>query len=142
MPDDQRNHRADHLKAYQWERGESGNPNGRPKGTVGLITRVKEVLRRENKQGVSLADELAEILVKESMRNPAKMWAFIQEFLDRDEGPVTQNMNLINPEDQVRRFREAVKAMDKTVPKPEDCNAAEEHNGTNGNGGVNDADNN
>jgi len=133
MPDDQRNHRADHLKAYQWERGESGNPHGRPRGTVGLITRVKEVLRRENEQGVSLADELAEILVKESMKNPTKMWGFLSAFIDRDEGPVTQNVNLLTPEDQVKQFRETLRAMDATVPKQEneDCNAPEEH-GTNG----------
>jgi len=127
--------KTDHLVATRWKAGESGNPAGRPKGTVGLITRVKEVLKRENEEGVCLADELAEILVKEAMKHPAKMWGFIKEFMDRDEGPPERNPEDI--EGMAHAIRASMKAMDETVPRPKDCDSEEkQNNGKNGNGGV------
>lgn len=34
--------KGEHLKEYQWKKGESGNPNGRPPGAISVIKRVRE----------------------------------------------------------------------------------------------------
>ena len=34
--------KADHLEEYQWKKGESGNPKGRPKGSVSIVAKIKQ----------------------------------------------------------------------------------------------------
>jgi len=38
------NPKTDHLKKTQWQEGESGNPNGKPKGTKHLSKWIQEML--------------------------------------------------------------------------------------------------
>lgn len=42
------NPRTDQLAPHQWKEGQSGNPNGKQKGTKNLSTIVKELLENEN----------------------------------------------------------------------------------------------
>lgn len=39
---------TDHLKNTQWQSGESGNPSGKPKGTVHLSTMIQDMLNDED----------------------------------------------------------------------------------------------
>lgn len=42
------NSRTEHLKPWQFKRGQSGNPGGKPKGTVSLKTFVKNYIQNLN----------------------------------------------------------------------------------------------
>ena len=107
---------TEHLKPHQWKPGQTGNPNGAPKGKrVNISRRVREVLQTELK-GKKLADILSEIMVREAVKNPVKMWPFIKDFMDRDEGPPERSPDDI--EAIAASIRTAMKAMDETVPKP------------------------
>jgi hypothetical protein len=105
----------------RWRPGESGNPNGSPVGSVGLSTRIKTVLL--TKQGDKLlADVLAEVMVKEALKSPQKMWGFLKEFMDRDEGRTDKldALHGMEAEEQAEQLRRAMAAMDSTVPEPDD----------------------
>lgn len=39
------NSRADHLKPWQFQPGKSGNPGGKPKGTVSLKTYARQMIQ-------------------------------------------------------------------------------------------------
>ena len=98
-------------------KGVSGNPKGKPKGAVHLSTRIRRVLLQETSGGKKVSDVLAEVLVREALKNPAKMWQFIKEFMDRDEGR-TDRLDILNQasaEEQAQSIREALEAMDSTV---------------------------
>lgn len=89
MPDEQGENRNN---LGQFEKGKSGNPGGRPKGSVGMTKRIRELLLSDSGGGKPVADVLAEVLVREAIKNPAKMWRFIQETIDRDEGVMERNV--------------------------------------------------
>jgi len=40
--------KTEHLLPTQWKKGQSGNPNGRPKGTKNISTIIQEMLNDEN----------------------------------------------------------------------------------------------
>ena len=42
------NPKTEHLKPTQWQEGESGNPNGKPKGTKHLSSWIRELLEDES----------------------------------------------------------------------------------------------
>ena len=73
-----------------------------------------------------LADALAEVMVREAIKNPAKMWLFLKEFIDRDEGR-TDGKNAVgtdSPDDIAQKIREAKRKMEASVPieeEPEDA---------------------
>ena len=102
-----------------FEKGVSGNPGGRPRGSVGLSRRIQELMLTESgATGKTLADHLVEALVTESLKNPSKMWPFIKEFLDRDEGR-TDKLDVANdasPAEQAALIREALAQMRASVP--------------------------
>lgn len=49
--------RAEHLEQYRWKKGQSGNPDGRPTGSISLVEQLKAYLRRhpEDIQAIVLA---------------------------------------------------------------------------------------
>ena len=73
--------RADHLKPYRWKKGQSGNPEGRPTGSISIVERLKAYLRRhpEEIEAIVLA------LVKEGRLGNL---AATKEMLDRIDGKV------------------------------------------------------
>ena len=83
-----------------------------------MSTRIKRVLLQES-GGKVVADVLAEVLVKEALKSPAKMWGFLKEFMDRDEGRTDKldALNGVTAEEQAQQLREAVAAMDLSVPE-------------------------
>jgi hypothetical protein len=121
MPDKQEENRNE---LGQWGKGTSGNPGGRPKGSVGLTRRIRELLLADRGKEKQIADLLVESMVKEALKNPAKMWSFIKEFIDRDEGR-TDRRDIISHEDQTvaddvaAQIRSALEAMKASVPDDE-----------------------
>ena len=101
-------------------KGQSGNPTGRPKGSIELTARIKKVLQQET-NGREVADMLAEVLVREALRNPHKMWAFIREFMDRDEGRSDGRGRELEggttADQTAAAVRAAIEAMKSSVPK-------------------------
>ena len=104
---------------YRFTPGQSGNPGGRPKGTVNLTARIRKVLEREQKDGRKIADVLADVLVKETLKNPAKMGAFLRDFIDRDEGKVSDRLEVMaRPLDLVELLTQIEVELTAT---PDDC---------------------
>jgi hypothetical protein len=89
-------------------KGQSGNPGGRPRGSVSLHNRVKKELLKE-KNGEALADTLALRLVEAALENPAKMWPFIRDLIDREEGRPASRVEFSEPENLI----ELLKALEK-----------------------------
>jgi hypothetical protein len=86
--------RADHLDAHKWKKGQSGNPAGRPKGTVNLTSRLKAQLLTE--LGNSPDDGIRADLIIHALIDEAKngnMQA-INCILDRLEGKVTDKVEM------------------------------------------------
>lgn len=107
----------------RWKKGETANPAGRPKGSINLTQRIREVLTTEGKNGKEVADMLAETLVREALKNPSKMWSFLKEFLDRDEGRTDGrdgNSNDMTSDQTAAAVRAAILAMQSSVPSEPD----------------------
>lgn len=104
----------------QYVKGQSGNENGRPKGALGMTGRVRAVLESiDPSTGKPIADVLAIQLVKETLKNPAKMWQFLKEIIDRDEGR-SDKLDVLNAKsasETAADIRADVAAMKETVPE-------------------------
>ena len=75
--------RAEHLKKFQWVPGESGNPEGRPTGSISLVESLKALLRR-NPEAL---EEIVKSLIVEGMLG--NMVA-TKEMLERIDGKVAE----------------------------------------------------
>jgi len=102
-----------------FKKGHSGNPKGRKKGSINLSSRVRRVLEQNAGNDKKVADVLADVLVKEALKNPVKCWNFIKDFMDRDEGLASrdQDGNTLNPRENAMAIQEALDAMRTNVPK-------------------------
>ena len=78
---------VDHLKPYQWKKGQSGNPSGLPKGRINLTARIRRELLRATQDG-QVADALAKKVVYDLLSDPVKMQRILLAIIERDEGPV------------------------------------------------------
>lgn len=120
-PQKQDENRVKRDSKGQFVKGQSGNPGGRPHGSVGLTNRVKDVLLQE-RNGRIVADALAEVLIKEALKNPSKMWSFIKEFMDRDEGRSDGRGEIeaeTTAEQRATEIMATIQAMKDTVPNNE-----------------------
>jgi hypothetical protein len=79
----------DHLRQYQWKPGQSGNPNGRPKGQS-VTSLLRELLGQEHNKK-KLAALLAERLLKDALQGKL---GHIKEVLDRTEGRVADRVQV------------------------------------------------
>ena len=70
MSDNQNNRQTStsHRNADgSFKKGHSGNPKGKPKGSVGLSARVRRVLEQNSgKDDKTIGDVMADVLVKEA----------------------------------------------------------------------------
>lgn len=105
----------------QFAKGHSGNKAGRPKGSIGLTGRIKEVMRMKPKEGdhATVADQLADVLVAEALKDPKGMYKFIADFMDRDEGIAGKHGGeAATPLEQAQAIQAAMQAMDNTIGAP------------------------
>ena len=83
------------LKPWQFQKGQSGNPSGRRKGTINLTNLLRKRLREQ------LSDEdrrmIAEEWVDRFIVLAAKDAAAAGKLLDRIDGPVTVRQEVSGP---------------------------------------------
>lgn len=84
------------LEKHRFQPGQSGNPGGRPKGTVDLSGRIRKALEKRIAEDRQVADQLAERLVEFMFAAPDKATRLIRDFMDRDEGPVEKGGPLVS----------------------------------------------
>lgn len=78
-----------HLKEFCFKPGQSGNPSGRPKGSVSLIAELRKILNETDKKTRKKNSQLVmEKLLEHAKKGNIK---HIREILDRIEGkPISQ----------------------------------------------------
>lgn len=86
-------------KINRLQPGESGNPNGRPKGSRNVATILREYLEIEDKKGGGKGEALnipsAKLLkLITSAKNESVQLKAIQEAFERLEGKVPEDINL------------------------------------------------
>ena len=91
--------KADHLKPYQWKKGESGNPSGRPQGRPSIEAEIRRRLS-ENKDGDILVEGLVTAAIRKALEGDHRFWTSIIERLDgkvaeRLAGPDGEGMTVI-----------------------------------------------
>ena len=84
----------DHLKAHQFKKGQSGNPNGRPKGTRSIPDMLMKIGSEEGtKDGQYSKLEVVLRRVFEYALE-GKSWA-VEFIADRTEGKVRQELQVV-----------------------------------------------
>ena len=73
------------LKPFK--KGKSGNPKGKPAGTLSMTTKIREFLMEYGKDGETNADKLKRAMV---LRAITKSDVLAKEILDRIDGKVVQ----------------------------------------------------
>lgn len=75
--------RAAHLEQYKWKKGQSGNPDGRPTGSISLVEQLKVYLRRH-------PDDVEAIVA--ALIKAGKLGNIVatKEMLDRIDGKVAE----------------------------------------------------
>lgn len=90
----------------QWVKGVSGNPSGKPKGAVSLITIIKRKLREvyDPETGETYGERMVQNIIEAAVEdNDPKALKAATELLDRVEGKATQRIHNVN-EDKVDDF--------------------------------------
>ena len=113
------------VQANQWKPGQSGNPAGKPPGSIGLIAylrqHLKEKVERGKHKGKRRGDALMEkIAVLAGTAYGAQQ---LKQILDRVEGPVPTKIE--GGEEPVRMCFNFVKAVAPAdIPAPSDADEA------------------
>lgn len=105
-----------------WKKGESGNPNGRPKGARSLTTLLKEALQRI---GEGQKEPYDELLVKKVMKMAIAdgneqmiklCWSYL-EGMPKQETDITSKGESINPisNEQIERIARRVLDGDRKI---------------------------
>lgn len=78
--------------------GESGNPKGRPQGTLSLVSLIKKKLEEERPEdGRTFAEQLIEKYITEAIDNNDGQ--AIRDLIDRIDGKAMQKMQVSNDKD-------------------------------------------
>lgn len=84
--ENQRDNNVGGITGKGFRPGQSGNPNGRPKGRS-LTARLRTIIGRETKDGKDYGDLVMEVLVKAALKGDMKAMGYI---LDRVDGKLAQ----------------------------------------------------
>lgn len=119
--------REDNLRPIPWKPGQSGNPKGKPKGTISISTHLKKFLdsRVSAPKGsdiafgkITVAERLALALI--SQANKGNVQA-AKEILDRTEGKVVDVVEQTNKNELPQWLIDmAPKPIDDMTPKQKD----------------------
>lgn len=85
------------IRRHQFKPGQSGNPSGRPKGSLNLTTRLIRALKTKkpkDPQGRRWYDLLVQSLLRELVSDPVRAHRILARLLDVDEGPITKEVAL------------------------------------------------
>lgn len=94
------NHNPDQSGLIHWVKGQSGNPDGKKKGTRNLSTILKEYLELEveieNEKGEKVKVENQDLIIAQLIRKAAKDGDLkaIEQILDRMEGKPIQKQEI------------------------------------------------
>ena len=69
------------LKKYQFKKGQSGNPGGRPKGTVSIEAELRKRLA-DGEDGENIVQALVTQALKQALRGDYKFFNLILERID------------------------------------------------------------
>jgi len=92
----------DSVRPFQWKKGETGNPNGRPKKIPEIDKLLAEVLGEE-KDGITAADAILKALRAKASKGDIRA---AEVLLDRAYGKATSNINLKNDNITIRVVRD------------------------------------
>lgn len=92
-----------HLKPFK--KGESGNPNGRPKGQRNYETIRREAIIAIGKQNNKTPNEIEEMLVAKGVSEALKGdYRFYKDDLDRTHGTATSNVDVTTGGEKINTF--------------------------------------
>lgn len=98
-----------------FKKGQSGNPNGRPKGTLNFNNRIEKMLQEavKDKSGKEkeMADVIVQSLIKQAAMGNMKAIEYLIDKIDgkatqRHEVESTQNINIDT--DQMKKIAQAI----------------------------------
>ena len=102
----QRKSNAEYVKPYQWKKGQSGNPGGRPKGS-NLTARLRRALAEND-------GKLAELIVRRLIVEAGKgKFQHVKEIFDRVDGSVVQRFQMEDALQEMLRTAERVLERDQ-----------------------------
>lgn len=82
-------------KGREFQKGVSGNPNGRPKGRISFIPAIEEALREEirdpNGNPIEIRKALIKTLIKEGLQGNVRALEYI---IDKIDGKATQRLEI------------------------------------------------
>ena len=98
-----------------WPKGQTGNPNGRPKGCT-MQARLRDAIERATRDGKDFGDAIAAVLIKLALAGDVKAIALVYERLD---GKPIQPVKLSGDDDGAPiRLAAFESALAKAYPKP------------------------
>ena len=85
----------DDIQKFKYKKGESGNPKGRPKGTLRDIKVVLQDLLSQEKNGTQLIDGLMSVVVNKALKGDLKA---VDMLLSYTFGKATQRTEVTGAE--------------------------------------------
>lgn len=81
--------RLDNLKPFK--KGESGNPNGRPKGSLNYATKMRKAIELIAESQHSTPEEIEELIYRTGIKEALKGdYQFYRDYMDRNHGRPVQ----------------------------------------------------
>src|SRR3990167_6183557 len=96
------------LKPFK--KGKSGNPKGKPAGTLSMTTKIREFLMEYGKDGETNADKLKRAMV---LRAITKSDVLAKEILDRIDGKVVQPTDITTNGEAIKSLEVIIKNLRK-----------------------------
>lgn len=78
-----------------WKEGQSGNPNGRPKGSKNRSTLVREMLEARLDENHTYAQAMTKAVMEKAMAGDVTAW---DKLFDSAFGKITDKQELTNPD--------------------------------------------
>jgi hypothetical protein len=83
--------KAKHLKEYQWKKGKSGNPNGRPKKDFALNDHIRSIANLEDEDKKTVLEKVVQTVYNEALAGNMTAVSFLA---DRILGKPQQSVSL------------------------------------------------
>ncbi len=107
----------DDIKKFQFKKGQTGNPNGRPKNDLREIKTVIADLLKKEKNNQQLVDGLMTVVVNKALKGDLKA---VDMLLSYCYGKPTQRTEITGADGEKIDFKVEVIQGEKTIPyKPE-----------------------